>query len=113
MSKRANAEVENNPFAALGAAFATRVVDGLVDKLVTPEGLARLLAGEKPGAGPQGTAGGDTSVRKPLEGAHYSYESLDRFAISVPTDQGEEIRFILTRSGLQWRLSGIEMPVTK
>jgi hypothetical protein len=39
--------------------------------------------------------------------------ALTKFAISVPTDEGEEIRFILLRSGLQWKLSGVEMPVTK
>jgi hypothetical protein len=112
MAKKVAPELENNPFAALGVAFASKLAEGLVDQMVTPEGLARLLAGQKPAALAPGASVAASVAKKPLEGARLSYESLERFVVSVPTDTGEQMKFILTRSGLAWKLSGLELPGT-
>lgn len=113
VTQQAKPALENNPFGALGAVFAAKLADGLVEKLVTPEGLSKLLAGQQAVAGLQGVTAPSAPTKKPLEGARFSYESLDRFAVSVPTDGGEETKFILTRSGLEWKLSGLELAAAK
>ena len=99
---------QNNPLAALAAGFAVSVADGFVDRLVTPDGLATLMAGQKPAlAGNVPTPG--TPAREPLEGATYGYESFGTFVVKVPT-QGGSIRFVLVRNGIDWTLSRIEIP---
>jgi hypothetical protein len=104
-------EGENNPLAALAAGFAVSVADGLVDRMVSPDGLATLMAGQKPAL-----VGGPPAVgapaRKPLEGATFGYAAFGEFVVDVPT-QGGNIRFVLTRSGLDWKLSRIEIPLGK
>lgn len=98
----------DNPLAALAAGVALTVADGLVDRLVTPDGLAELMAGQKPALvsptpQPSGTG------RALLDGASYGYASFGKFVVDVPT-QGGDIRFVLTRSGIGWKLSRIDIP---
>jgi hypothetical protein len=101
-------DTEKNPLAALAAGLAVSVADGFVDRLITPEGLATLMAGQKPAlAGNVPTPG--TPAREPLEGATYGYESFGTFVVKVPT-QGGSIRFVLVRNGIDWKLSRIEIP---
>ncbi len=115
MMKSVGAEFQNNPFAAIAAGFATNMVDGVVDSFITPSGLAMLMEGKKPSlsrsrrGNPSNT---DQANRDDLfKDARYSYDSLNRFSIYVPSDTGEEIRFILQRDGLSWKLVDIIVPI--
>ena len=115
MMKNVRAEFQNNPFAAIAAGFATNMVDGVVDSFITPSGLAMLMEGKKPSLSrsrrrkPSNT---DQANRDDLfKDARYSYDSLNRFSIYVPTDTGEEIRFILQRDGLSWKLIDMIVPI--
>jgi hypothetical protein len=106
LSKRL--DPQQNPLAALAANLAVTFADPVVDRLITPEGLAELMAGQKPplaSSEPSPTS----PAKKPLEDATFGYESFDEFVVSVPS-AGGAIRFVLTRSGLSWKLSGIEIP---
>jgi hypothetical protein len=105
----ARVDTQQNPFAALAAGLAVRVADGLVDRLVSPEGLAALMAGQKPALATAHPSVATTPAKKPLEDASFGYESLSEFVISVPS-AGGAIRFVLTRSGLSWKLSRIDIP---
>ncbi|MGD0946617.1 MAG: TPM domain-containing protein [Candidatus Binatia bacterium] len=42
-----------------------------------------------------------------FKGASYSFDSASKFSIRVPGEQGQEIRFVLTRDGLAWKLTNI------
>jgi hypothetical protein len=100
---------QQNPLAALAAGFAVNLADPLVDRLISPEGLAGLMAGQKPPLASSEPSPPPSPMKKPLEDATYGYESLDEFVVSVPS-AGGAIRFVLKRSGLSWKLSRIEIP---
>lgn len=99
----------DNPLAALATGVAVTVADGLVDRLVSPEGLAELMAGQKPALVSATPAPSAATGRALLDGASYGYASFDKFVVDVPT-QGGDIRFVLTRSGIGWKLSRIDIP---
>ena len=115
MMKGVVKELKENPFGALGIALASKLIDGLVDFFVTPSSLAILMEGKKL------DIESDTKLIKPIGGnetkpfknARYSYDSINKFSIWVPTDEGEEIRFVLSRTGLSWKLSNIMVPFNK
>ncbi|MBP8645186.1 MAG: DUF2939 domain-containing protein [Syntrophobacteraceae bacterium] len=105
-------DMKNNPFAALGAAFAGVMVDKMVDAYVTPAGITQLMAGEKPRPGAeQGDGSAGNSGRKPLSDASMSYESLDKFVVKVKGDNGGEGKFVLRRRGIGWKLTDIIIPL--
>jgi hypothetical protein len=44
--------------------------------------------------------------------ASYGFDSLSTFSVRVPhKETGEEIRLVLTRSGLDWKLSDVVLPI--
>ena len=97
-------EMKDNPIGVLAIATVSVVVDGKVESYVSPAGLASLMEGKIPGE--------DESAEKgePLKNAKYGFESAIEFSVSVPDDKGEEIRFILLRDGLDWKLENIVLP---
>jgi hypothetical protein len=107
LSKRIDSQ--QNPLAAFAASLAVSVADPLVNRLISPEGLAELMAGQKPPLASSDPPSPATPAKKPLEDATFGYESFDEFVVSVPSSGGA-IRFVLTRSGLSWKLSRIEIP---
>lgn len=108
-------ELKDNPFAALAIGFASTMVDNMLDSLVTPAGLASLMEGKKP----QQKEVSGTSVKStssngtPFENASYSFESTSKFLVKVPDVTGEVVQFTLTRSGINWKLSNIIIPMDK
>ncbi len=105
-------EMKDNPFAALGAAFAGVVVDKMVDAYVTPAGITQLMSGEKPQPrGERSGKDGNSAYREPLEDASMSYESLNKFVARIRNQEGGETRFVLTRRGLDWKLTEIIVPL--
>ncbi len=110
--QRATSDMKGNPFAALGIALASKLVEGMVDSFVTPPGLASLMTGEAPQQ--QAAEQEVTSARKqsePFENARFTYDSSSKFSAWVPGDNGKEIRFVFSRTGLSWKLSNILLPV--
>jgi hypothetical protein len=45
-----------------------------------------------------------------FEDVRTSYESISRFAIWVSNDRDEEVGFILTRRGFDWKLTNVVLP---
>jgi len=109
MKQMSSNEMKDNPFAALGAAFASVMVDKMVDAYVTPAGITLQMKGEKPAAGESGQIGGET--RKPFADVSMTYESLNKFVVTVNGDSGREGKFILRRRGIGWKLTEILMPL--
>lgn len=111
-------EVKDNPFAALAAGFATKMVDGVVDAYITPTGLARIMEGKKPNmkmvSGNPGMETGSLSNSNKDElftNARYTYDSMSKFSIWVPNEKGEEARFVLKREGISWKLVNMIVPI--
>ncbi len=114
MMKGAVANLEDNPFGVLAIGFASQLVDGMVDSFVTPPGLASLMEGEKPSDNSSSNSGTIKQEKRELfKDARYSYDSTSKFSVWVPNDNGEEIRFILRRSGIEWKLANIVIPIEK
>ena len=106
-------EAQSNPLAALVAGLATTMVDGVVDSFVTPAGLASLMGGEKRSNQTSRRSEASSPREKDalFRNARYGYDSLSKFSAWVPTDDGKEVRFILQRDGLSWRLVKVVLPI--
>jgi hypothetical protein len=102
--KQATTELKDNPFGALGMALGAKLVDTMVDSSVTPTGLSNLAAGRKPQQG-------SGQKLEPFHNARYSFDSINKFSARVPEEGGGEIRFVLTRDGLSWKLTNIVVPI--
>lgn len=121
--KSAARELEDNPFGALATGLATTLVDGLVDAFITPAGLASLMEGERPsvGAVPSRSQSSPAQTPEPdqkqkqdrdlFKNARHSYDSLSRFSVWVPGQDGRETRFVLQRDGLSWKLVNMILPL--
>ena len=104
---------EENPFAALGVLLGSAIVDRMVDAFVTPAGLAGLL--NAPGRNvlqedaPVRRRGltddlGDTNLQM-------GYWSINRFDIvATNKETGDQVRFVLRRRGVGWKLTRIRLP---
>ena len=116
---------EGNPFATLGAALAGKLIEGLVDAMITPEGMAALIKGEKPKpAAPAGKAAqGDSPARNDTSAppgtardsdTTMAYESWDSFAVTTRkrSSKDEPVVLVLTREGLiTWKLTALRLPL--
>ncbi len=110
--QKTKADLEGNPFASLGVAFAKKLIDSMVDAFITPTALTDLLGGKRPEKrnSTEGTKETDKKKPEPFKDARYTYDSLNKFSAWVKIDKDEEHRFIFTRNGLTWKLSNIQLP---
>lgn len=100
-------ESKNNPLTALATSFATTVTDGLVETLTTPRSLSILMTGNNPTLPPWGGKKRLLDDEHLFKNARTSYDSLSSFSIWVPNDEGNEVRFVLNREGIKWKLVNI------
>jgi len=112
--RRAGPEVQSNAFGAIALRIASGVASGTVDAMVTPAGLAAIMGGrnmwQRASGGPE-RVDRDAPPPDPLEGARYRFESPSRFTATVVDDSGQPVVFVLTRSGLAWKLSDVRLPL--
>lgn len=98
--------------AALGTAVAGIMVDRLADAFleayITPAGFTQLMAGDEPS--PEGQDSDGNLGCKPLSDGSSSYESLDKFVVSLEGDAGEECKLVLRRRGFGWKVTEIIAP---
>ena len=112
--KQSASELEENIFIALALTLATTVTDKIVDSFITPSGLSQLMEGGKNTDG--NTQKIEVSKKQDKElfkEVRYTYDSLDKFSVWSSNYRGEEIRFILRRNGLVWKLVNIEIPMSE
>jgi hypothetical protein len=116
MVKKVGTELKDNPFGALGMMFASKMAESMVDSIITPSGIANLTAGGTPKPAQEGQQLQQQSesapVRDPFRNARYTFDSQSKFSVWVKRGDANELRFVLTRAGLSWRLSNIVMPTT-
>lgn len=121
MVREAGPDAQSNPFAAIAMTMATGVVNGVVDGMVNPGGLAAVMQGRRlwrntqdSFARPAVDANGEPVPRaepEPLHDATMRYESASRFTATIRDEQGNPIVFVLRRNGLRWRLADIRLPL--
>jgi len=116
LNQKMGGEKENNPLVALGMAMVGAVLNPFIDTLVSPEGLATMMNGNKPDpTNPQVPTDSTEHDGKPNHhkkpNVKMGYESPNRFVVRVsPKEkQDQEIDFVFLREGLlSWKLSAIQ-----
>jgi hypothetical protein len=100
----------------LGSAFANVLISPMVDTMVSPEGLAKLLNGDgKPqpvkAETEQSQHAGKEDADKDVQRS-MGYETMDRFVVSFKKpSESQSIALVFTREGaFSWKLSGIRLP---
>lgn len=98
--------LETSPLAVVGRSFASSMAENLVDTLLAPEGLIRLL---QPAPETEGPAAAEPPSL--FRYARTAFASVNRFWVWVPSAQGE-VQLTLQREGLTWRLTELRLPRT-
>jgi hypothetical protein len=102
---------DSDPAAALGAAFASALINPMVEALITPDSLTTMIRNGVPpstdatGAAP--AAGSQTETTK-------GYEGLNRFVVKVRQldSSRDPVVFVFHREGLvSWKLSAMRLPL--
>ncbi|MYB18274.1 MAG: DUF2939 domain-containing protein [Holophagales bacterium] len=98
----------------LDSAVGAMLVDSLIDRLVTPHGLAALLRNPRRGL----NAGRPPDwviddISKFVVETRKAYESPNRFIVEAwATDMGDRrVGFVLRRKALSWRVTGLRLPL--
>jgi len=110
MIKATSADEEKNPLGMMVAGFATQVVDSLLDAYLTPSSIALLLEGEKPDHYRSPFTQQDSAqkeTKEPLEEYSVKFVSHDRFYVYTKGSHDQEIKIILQRFGLDWKITNI------
>ncbi len=108
-----------NPFASIGVAIATGLIDPIVEAAVSPAGVEAMFAGqraeEQADAAASATPGTAPAPSKmpSLAGAAPGYDpviervSLDEFRV---LGEDKDSALIFRRHGLGWKLSAVDLP---
>ncbi len=111
MVRSAGADMQASPLGAFGLTIAGAVAGTTVDAMVTPTGLGALMQGHILFKRfDDGLSSSEPSSTEPLHDPSYKYESASRFIATTHDAKGRPIVFVLTRHGLQWQLSDIQLP---
>jgi hypothetical protein len=96
------------PIEGLNPALVDKMVDPMVDRILTPEGLDDLMQDKVPGAKVNLP---DLEKNMADSDIKMGYESVDRFVVHFTgkVDRTKAVSVILKRSGLAWKLSGIDI----
>ena len=113
-----NENGDPTPASAMGAAVAGALLGPMVDTLITPQSLERLLRGQRPMKAAVGALIGEPAraASEPpakLE-THMRYESFNSFVLSIRPegdDDEEPVELVMQRHGLfSWKLSELRLP---
>jgi len=99
-------EMQNNPFAGLGAIMAPALVDRAVDAYITPDGIAAAIRGQKP-------AESDKTEMNPEIESQSDYVSLERFRVKLHNTKLKQDgpSLLFERRGFaSWKLIRLELP---
>ena len=109
---------DNDGFAALGAMFASTMVDKMIDGFVTPEGMTLMLQGKDLKQSAHQSMGGQDSLNQENEEPKPEYEagytSMNDFEVVIKDqDQSKEVKVLMARDGLSWKIHKIAVPMEK
>ena len=132
------AKISKTPYAKLADPVGRTQVDKMINALVTPEAVMGLAKGETDliGSWARGSSknpvAGDSkdlwadlglnmeSVNKVLDNVkgvlaqgEFRYAGLNSFVATIRTDNGESLDFMYERKGIDWKLSGIILPLER
>ena len=104
---------DTDGFEALGAMLATAMIDKAVDGIVTPDGVAMMVQGQKPDL--NGDAVEQTDVEQADESKldyKTNYITYKSFKVSLSNpDYEDNLDIIMRRDGLSWKVNRINLPL--
>lgn len=110
MFEEMRGDIAEDPLTILAMGLGTQVVGGLIDVLLTPQGLAALVSGESIDSASDAAASTHTNVNFRANIARVTIDGLSRISLWIQNDDGDQdVRLLLYRHGLKWRLSNIVM----
>lgn len=104
---------DTDEFEALGAMLATAMINPIVDSIVTPDGVAMMVKGQKPDLNgnvvEQNTEVQSNDTKLDYKTSYITYKS---FKVSLyDPDDGNEVDIIMRRDGLGWKVNRINLPL--
>lgn len=103
---------EDDQFAAFGAALGGMVVERMIDAIVTPAGITRMMESQQFVIEEDGRSSTNQQSQEPFTDAVMSYESFDEFVVTLPENElGKEVKYVFSRRGMGWKLSDILFPM--
>ena len=105
---------DNDGFAALGAMLASTMVDKMIDGIVTPEGMTLMLKGKNLRDAEQDSQDTQTSETQEQTKPKYEagYTSMNDFEVVIKDqDQSKEVKVLMVRDGLSWKIHKIAVPM--
>lgn len=105
---------DNDGFAALGAMLASTMVDKMIDGIVTPEGMTLMLKGENLKDAEQDSQDPQTTENQEQPKPEYEagYTSMNDFEVAIKDqDQSKEVKVLMVRDGLSWKVHKIAVPL--
>lgn len=114
--RRAGADAQASLLGAIALRLASGATDGIVDAMATPVGLAAVMEGRNfldrlTGRRATGDAYATAVPRDPLANARYRFESPSRFRVTLDNADGDPVAFVLTRTGLDWKVTDVRLPL--
>lgn len=106
-------DMQDNPFAALGAMIGTVAVDRAVEAFVTPEGLQRLLESNLPAVGAKENPDPRVAIaRRAYDNIGLDWLSLNSIRVLIFEEGTGTVATTarLEREGLRWRVVDVEIP---
>ena len=99
-------ETKDNPGVGWALGLGTIIIDKMVDSFITPSGIHSLIMGRDPR---NFNTTSNTNPSKSEPEIQMSYQSLNQFKVSIVNEEGSlnNIQLILTRIGLNWKLTNI------
>jgi len=121
MVREAGPEAQASVLGGFALTMATGLVNGTVDAMVTPMGLAGVMQGRALWKSsvdsfrrqPTDADGQPLPQPEPWQDADFRYESLSRFTITTRDESGRPLVFVLRRDGLAWKLADIRLPLER
>ena len=105
---------DNDGFAALGAMLASTMVDKMIDGIVTPEGMTLMLKGKDLRGTQQDSQDTQTAETQEQTKPEYEagYTSMNDFEVVIKDqDQSKEVKVLMVRDGLSWKIHKIAVPM--
>lgn len=98
--------------ATFGGLIIGKMVEKMIDVYVTPAGIMELMKGEILDMEGIGTSTEQQTTSEPFANVVMTYESFNKFSITTKdTESADEIKFILRRKGMEWKLTEILVPL--
>src|SRR3546814_5406573 len=107
--RKAGADVQSSLLGAFAVRIASGFAGGVVDTIVTPAGIGALMEGRSiwhraSGGGITDNTYETAPTPDRLRDASYGFESLSRFTATIEDEDGDQVTFVLSRQGLQWKI---------